>query len=83
MRLLLIAGFVALGLASALTSAGPAVAGPGDNPCALAINLLCRFVPIAPELDHDIDLTMPAAPDNPVPASLDPGNPLPPGPARP
>ncbi|QRY42739.1 fibronectin-binding protein [Mycolicibacterium boenickei] len=86
MRALLAAGLVALGVTSAVTLAGPAAAGPGDNPCGLAINLLCGFVPIAPELDHDIDLTMPPGPDNPVPASLvpsAPGDPVPVGPSQP
>lgn len=72
MRLLLTAVVSGLSVASALISAAPVTAGPGDNPCGLAINLLCRFVPIAPELDHDIDLTRPPGPDNPVPASLVP-----------
>lgn len=86
MKAFLAAGLVALGVTSAVTSAGPAAAGPGDNPCGLVISLLCRFVPIAPELDHDIDLTMPPGPDNPVPTSLVPalpGESVPAGPAQP
>jgi hypothetical protein len=34
-----------------------ATADPSDDPCALAISFFCRFVPIAPELDGDVDLT--------------------------
>jgi hypothetical protein len=59
-------------LAAAVMLAGPASAEPG-NPCELAINFLCRFVPIAPELDHDIDLTQqspPVDPSAPPPESL-------------
>lgn len=37
--------------------AAPAGADPGDNPCQLAATFLCRFIPMAPDLDHDIDLT--------------------------
>lgn len=68
---------LAVGL-SALTVgvAAPAGAAPGQDPCPLAVSLLCNFVPIAPDLDHSIDLTenpgtiagqpvpqMPSAPD--------------------
>ena len=34
-----------------------ASAAPGDDPCALAVGFICRFVPVAPELDGDVDLT--------------------------
>jgi hypothetical protein len=44
-------------MAVALGVAAPAGADPGDNPCQLAVSFLCRFVPLAPDLDHDIDLT--------------------------
>lgn len=37
--------------------AAPAGADTDDDPCQLAVNFLCKFVPIAPDLDHDIDLT--------------------------
>lgn len=53
--------------------AAPAGADPGDNPCELAINFLCRFVPVAPELEGDLDLTQqlaPADPQTPPPDSL-------------
>lgn len=59
-------------LATAVLIASPATANPGDNPCDLAINFLCRFVPVAPDLDHDIDLTQqqPVDPNAPPPESL-------------
>ena len=37
--------------------AAPASAEPGDDPCELATNFFCRFVPIAPHLEGDVDLT--------------------------
>jgi hypothetical protein len=63
----------ATALAAGLLLSAPAIAEPGDNPCELAINFLCRFVPIAPDLDHDVDLTRqqpPADPNAPPPESL-------------
>jgi hypothetical protein len=63
----------AAALAACLLLSAPATAEPGDNPCELAINFLCRFVPIAPDLDHDVDLTQqqpPADPNAPPPESL-------------
>lgn len=56
-----------------LAVAVPAGADPGDDPCQLAVNFLCKFVPIAPDLDHDIDLTQ-------KPATVN-GQPLPEMPA--
>lgn len=50
---------------------------PTDDPCGLAVSFFCRFVPIAPELDGDVDLTTqvpPADPAAPPPDSLPPGN---------
>jgi hypothetical protein len=52
-----------------------AVAAPADDPCPLAAALLCRFVPIVPELDGDVDLTKQMPPDDPAapaPDSLPP-----------
>lgn len=47
---------VAFGLAA------PANAEPGgDDSCPLAMAFLCRFLPVAPGLDHDIDLTQDSA----------------------
>ena len=41
----------------ALDSAAPAHADPASDPCQLAVTFLCKFMPLAPDLDHDIDLT--------------------------
>jgi hypothetical protein len=59
-------------LAAGLMFAAPATAESGDSPCELAVNFLCRFVPIAPDLDHDVDLTQqqPVDPNAPPPESL-------------
>ena len=64
-------------LAAGTFLAAPAHADPGDNPCELAINFLCQFVPVAPDLDHDIDLTQqqPVDPNAPPPESLPVVNP--------
>jgi len=58
--------------------ATPATADPAEDPCRLAISLLCRMVPIAPELDHDVDLTQnqpPADPPVPLPENVTPSDP--------
>jgi hypothetical protein len=62
----------AAALTTGLLLAAPATAEPGDNPCELAVNFLCQFVPIAPDLDHDVDLTQqqPIDPNAPPPESL-------------
>jgi hypothetical protein len=64
-----IAAVVSFG--AAVVVASPAGADPG-SPCELAINFLCRFVPVAPDLDHDLDLTQqqPVDPNAPPPDSL-------------
>jgi len=62
--------------AAALTAgiflAAPADAQPGDNPCEFAINYFCKFMPIAPDLEGDVDLTQqqPVDTNAPPPASL-------------
>jgi hypothetical protein len=49
---------VAVAAVGATLSLGaPAAADPVDDPCQLAVSFLCRFMPMAPGLDHDIDLT--------------------------
>ena len=50
----------------------PASADPGDYPCDLAINYFCRSIPIAPDLEGDVDLTkqQPVDPNAPPPESL-------------
>jgi hypothetical protein len=60
-------------LTAGLLLAAPATGEPGDNPCELAVNFLCRFVPIAPDLEGDVDLTQqqpPLDPNAPPPESL-------------
>jgi hypothetical protein len=56
--------------------AAPAGGDPGDDPCRLAI--ACAFLPIAPDLDGDVDLTKQLPPGySPAPqiSSLPPVNP--------
>lgn len=50
----LVAVFVA---ATSVGLAPTAIGAPGDNPCKLAISIVCQFAPIAPDLEGDIDLT--------------------------
>ena len=53
--------------------AAPAAADPGENPCEFAINYFCKFLPMAPDLEGDVDLTKdqpPADPNAPLPESL-------------
>ena len=59
-------------LAAGTLFAAPASADPSDNPCEFAINYLCKFVPIAPDLEGDVDLTQqqPVDPNAPPPDSL-------------
>ncbi len=52
------AAIIALGTATTgLYLAVPAGADPGDDPCRSLFIPICRFLPIVPDLDHDIDLT--------------------------
>ncbi len=46
--------------------AAPVHADPADNPCELAVTFLCQFMPIAPDLEHDIDLTVEQPPYDPA-----------------
>jgi hypothetical protein len=65
-------------VAAALFLAVPAGAEPGDNPCEFAISYFCKFIPMAPELEGDVDLTQqlpPADPNAPPPDSLPPADP--------
>ena len=58
--------------------AAPASADPVSDPCQLAFSLFCRFVPMLPELEHSVDLTVdqpPADPAAPLPESLPPPSP--------
>lgn len=64
----------AIALTAAVTTglcvAPPADADPGFDPCHASVMLLCRFVPMMPDLDHDIDLSQDpdALTDGQVPA---------------
>jgi hypothetical protein len=63
----------AVALAPGVLMAAPAAAEPGNNPCEFAVSYLCRFVPIAPDLEGDVDLTQqqpPVDPNAPPPESL-------------
>jgi hypothetical protein len=51
-----LAALSALMVAASL-AAPMASADGGDDPCELAATFLCRFLPIAPELDGDVDLS--------------------------
>lgn len=66
-----VAAAIGLGaLGFVIASAPASLAEPVENPCQLAVTVLCHFMPIAPELEGDIDLTqnMPAAdPSVPLP----------------
>jgi hypothetical protein len=62
----------AVALAAGVLLAAPSAAEPGDNPCEIAISYICRFVPIAPDLEGDVDLTQqqpPVDPNAPPPES--------------
>jgi hypothetical protein len=62
----------AAALTAGLVLATPASAEPGDNPCEFAINYFCKFLPMAPDLEGDVDLTQqqPVDPNAPPPESL-------------
>lgn len=61
----------ATAVTAGLLLATPANADPDDSPCELAISYFCRFIPVAPDLDHDLDLTQrPVDPNAPPPDSL-------------
>lgn len=64
LKRLVIAAVSAVGAAALL--AAPASADPGANPCEFSISFICRFVPIAPDLEGDIDLTQPQPPVDPA-----------------
>jgi hypothetical protein len=48
-----------------------AMAAPADDPCPLAMSFLCGFLPIAPELDGDVDLTKQLPPTDPAAPTSD------------
>jgi hypothetical protein len=52
-------------------------AEPADVPCDLVISMLCRFLPVAPQVDTDVDLSTqvpPADPSAPAPDYLPPAD---------
>ncbi len=56
----IVANALAVVLGAALVSTTEptrASAAPGDDPCRLAVSFICAFVPVAPELDGDVDFT--------------------------
>lgn len=64
-------------LISGIGSAPVADAEPGADPCAGSGIIFCRFLPIAPELEGDIDLTKqapPVPPDAPPPDAAPPAD---------
>lgn len=70
----IVAGLIGLAMSGAVSQAH---ADPGDDPCQLVAGLLCKFVPMAPELDGDVDLTnqQPSAdPSAPEPDSRRPAD---------
>jgi len=62
-----------LAVAAGTAATAPAAAEPGENPCELALSFVCHFVPIAPDLDQDVDLTQQLSPDG---AAIPPSDPL-------
>jgi hypothetical protein len=60
---------VAIAVTGVASLGASASAAPG-SPCDLAVSFFCRFVPIAPDLDGDVDLSTqlpPAPPDESLP----------------
>lgn len=53
----------------------PPAAGAPDGPCTLELALVCRMMPIAPELDEDIDLTKQPTQTQTPPSAADPDAP--------
>ncbi len=63
---------------AAVWLAAPAPAQQGPPKCDLALSFVCNMIPMAPELDHDVDLTQqlpPVDPNAPLPETLPPLDP--------
>lgn len=64
-------------IVSALVSlplSAPAAADNSGGPCTLRVSFLCHLVPMAPDLDYDLDLTKQQPSGNPYePSAADPG----------
>jgi hypothetical protein len=54
---------------------GATIADPSDDPCPLAMVIVCKFLPIAPGLDDDVDLTKPPPGDPGAPDPQPSGDP--------
>lgn len=52
-----VVGAATLFIVAQIVCAPPATGDPAADPCGFAASMFCRFVPIAPELAGDIDLT--------------------------
>jgi hypothetical protein len=67
---------VVLGSATVLAAgamiAAPSAAAEPDDPCASRATILCRFLPMAPDLDGDVDMTSELPPSGPAPGENDP-----------
>lgn len=50
--------------AASMLLSPPAQADKNDDPCSLRVTIFCRFLPIVPDLDHDVDLTQGTPPAN-------------------
>lgn len=67
------AAIVFLGtVTTGLCLAGSAAADPGFDPCGSSVPFACRLFPMAPDLDHDVDLTQ--DPDALTRGGQSPGN---------
>jgi len=57
----------AIVIGGSVALAGPAIADTGDDSC--GTNIICRLLPVAPDLDGDVDLStqLPPAPAAPAP----------------
>ena len=51
--------------AATIMVAPPVSADPGPPPCDLAMAFICHFLPMAPDLEGDIDLTQQYPQDSP------------------
>jgi hypothetical protein len=63
---------------AAVSLAVPAAAQPDRPPCDLALSFVCNMIPMAPDLDHSVDLTdqlPPVDPNAPLPETLPPLDP--------
>ena len=69
----------AVGIVSAVVASVPSNVEPVDDPCSLAVVFFCRMLPMAPDLEGDVDLTHPLPGTDPA---APPTESLPPAPIR-